>query len=65
VSDDRVVQILAGIAVLLFLSRAVPPRGRRSYAWARWTKWGAIAAFAAAVCYALAMTLLWAFAALR
>jgi hypothetical protein len=63
-SGGRLVQILAGVAVLLFVGRAVLPvmllSGRRRGAWAKWAKRGAIAAFSAAFCYALAMTLLWA-----
>jgi hypothetical protein len=65
VFGDRLMQILASIAVLLFISRAVLPRGRGRYAWATWARWGAIAAFSAAICYALGMTLLWALAASR
>ena len=61
-SGDRLIRLLAGIAVLLFVGRAVLPRGRGRYAWA---KWGAIAAFSAAVSYTLGLTLLWAFGASR
>jgi hypothetical protein len=64
-SGDRLLQILSGVAVLLFVSRGVLPRGRGRYAWAIWAKWGAIAAFSAAACYALGMTLLWALGASR
>jgi hypothetical protein len=55
-SSDRLIRVLAGIAVLLFVGRAVLARGR-----AKWAKWGAIAAFSAAFLYALGLTLLWAF----
>lgn len=65
VFGDRLMQILAGVAVLLFVSRAVLPRLRGRRAWATWAKWGAIAALLAAICYALGMTLLWALAASR
>jgi hypothetical protein len=64
-SSDRLIRLLAGIAVLLFVSRAVLARGRGRHAWAKWAKWGAIAAFSAAFSYALGLTLLWAFGASR
>jgi hypothetical protein len=64
-SGDRLIQILAGVAVLLFVSRGVLPRGRGRNAWAKCAKWGAIAVFSAALCYALVRTLLWALAASR
>jgi hypothetical protein len=62
---DRLLQFLSGIAVLLFVGQAVLPRMRGRGAWARWAKWGAIAAFSAAFCYALGITLLWALSAFR
>jgi hypothetical protein len=62
VLSSGLIRLLAGIAVLLFVGRAVLPRGRGRYAWA---KWGAIAAFSAAVSYTLGLTLLWAFGASR
>jgi hypothetical protein len=58
-SGDHLVRILAGVAVLLFVSRGVLARGRGRVS-AKWAKWGAIAALSAALCYALGMTLLWA-----
>lgn len=64
-SADQLIRILADIAVLLFVSRAVLAPGRGGYAWAKWAKWGAIAAFSAASIYALGLTLLWAFGASR
>jgi hypothetical protein len=64
-SGDRLIRILAGIAVLLFVGRAVLARERRRRPWARWAKWGAIAAFSAAFLYALGMTLLWVLGAAR
>ncbi len=64
-SGDPLIRILAGIAVLLFVGRAVLAPGRGRYAWAKWAKWGAIAAFSAAFIYALGLTLLWAFGASR
>jgi hypothetical protein len=62
-SGDHLIQILAGLAVLLFLSRGLLARGRGRYDWTRWAKWGAVAAFAAAVGYALVVIVLWAFGA--
>jgi hypothetical protein len=57
-SGDRLVPFLAGLALLLFVGRAALPRGRWDLQ--HWAKWGAIAAFAAASCWALGMTLWWA-----
>ena len=59
-SDDRMIQLLAYITLLLFVSRWVLPSGHGRSAWARWAKWGAIASFAAALCYALGLTFWWA-----
>jgi hypothetical protein len=61
--DDRPVRILAGLAVLLFVSRGLLVRGRGRYGWAKWAEWGSIAAFAAALCCALLMMVLWALGA--
>jgi len=65
ISSDQLIRLLAGLAVLLFVGRFVLARGRRRDAWAKWTKWGAIAAFSAALLYALGLTFLWAFGASR
>ena len=62
-SGDHLIRILAGLAVLLFVSRGVLAYGRGRYGWARWARWGAVAAYAAAVGYALVMISLWAFGA--
>ena len=64
-SGDLVVHLLAGVAVLLFVSRAAIGRGRGRYLWAKWAKWGAIAALSAAFLYAFGATLLWALGASR
>jgi hypothetical protein len=64
-SSNQLIRLLAGIAVLLFVGRLVLARGRRRDAWAKWTKWAAVAAFSAAFLYALGLTLLWAFGASR
>ena len=63
--DDRLIRLLAGVTVLLFVGRAVLPRGRGRYPWARWAQWGAIAVFAVAVCFVLGMSLLWVLGAPR
>ena len=60
--DPQIIRLLAGLAVLLFLGRAVLPRGRGRRDWARWARWGSIAAFAAAAGYALVLTVQWALA---
>jgi len=64
-SGDRLIRVLAAIAVLLFVSRGVLARGRGGYLLAKWAKWGAIIAFSAACLYALGATLLWALGASR
>jgi hypothetical protein len=64
-SSDRLIRLLAGIAVLLFVGRVALVRRRGRYGWAKWAKWGAIAAFSTAFLYALGLTLLWAFGASR
>jgi len=60
VSDDRLMQILQTLAVLLFVSVGALALGRARPAWVKWAKWGSIAIFSAAVVYALVQTLRWA-----
>jgi len=60
VSDDRLMQILQTLAVLLFLSVGALSLGRARYVWLKWARWGAIVIFSAAVVYALILTLRWA-----
>jgi hypothetical protein len=60
VSDDRLMQILQTLAVLLFVSVGALALGRARPAWVRWAKWGSIAIFTTAVMYALVLTLRWA-----
>ena len=60
VSDDRLMQILQTLAVLLFLSVGALSLGRARYVWMKWARWGAIVIFSAAVVYALILTLRWA-----
>jgi hypothetical protein len=60
VSDDRLMQILQTLAVLLFVSVGALALGRARPAWVKWAKWGSIAFFTTAVMYALILTLRWA-----
>jgi hypothetical protein len=59
-SDDRLMRILQLLAVLLFVSVGALSFGRTRYPWAKWARWGALAAFSIAFLYALGMTLRWA-----
>ena len=59
-SDDRLMRILQLLAVLLFVSVGALSFGRTRYPWAKWARWGAVAAFSIACLYALGMTLRWA-----
>jgi membrane protein YdbS with pleckstrin-like domain len=59
-SDDRLMQILQALAVLLFVSVGALSLGRARYAWVKWAKWGSIAIFSVAVLFALILTLRWA-----
>ena len=58
-SDDRLMQILQYLAILLFVSPGVLPLARSRYPWAKWARWGAIVVFSGAVIYALILILLW------
>jgi hypothetical protein len=59
-SDDRLMQILQALAVLLFVSVGALSLGRARYAWVKWARWGAVAAFSVAVVAALILSLRWA-----
>ena len=59
-SDDRLMQILQALAVLLFVSVGALSLGRARYAWVRWARWGSIVIFSMAAVYALILTLHWA-----
>ena len=59
-SDDRLMQILQALTVLLFVSVGALSLGRARYAWVKWARWGSIAVFSAAVAVALILTLRWA-----
>src|SRR5438132_2101916 len=54
-SDDRLMQILQALAVLLFVSGGALASGRAGPAWVKWAKWGTIVIFATAVMYALVL----------
>ena len=58
-SGDRLLQVLLLLTILLFVSAGVLPLGRSRYALAKWSRWGAIVVFSAAVIYALILTLRW------
>ena len=60
-SGDRLLQVLLYLSILLFVSAGVLPLARNRYPWAKWSRWGAIAAFSIAVVYALVLTLRWGF----
>jgi hypothetical protein len=59
VSSDRLLQVLLLLTILLFVSAGVLPLGRSRYPLAKWSRWGNIAMFSAAVIYALVLTLRW------
>jgi len=59
-SDDRLMQILQALAVLLFVSVGALSLGRARYAWVKWARWGSIVIFSMAVVYALILTVRWA-----
>ena len=59
-SDDRLMQILQALAVLLFVSVGALSLGRARYAWVKWARWGSIAIFCVAVMFALILVLRWA-----
>ena len=59
-SDDRLMQVLQALAVLLFVSIGALSLGRARYAWVKWARWGSIAVFAVALAVALVLSLRWA-----
>jgi hypothetical protein len=62
-SDDRLLQILQTLAVLLFVSVGALSLGRAQNAWVKWARRGAVAAFSIAFVYAVVMTIRWALGA--
>ena len=59
-SDDRLLQVLQSLAVLLFMSVGALALGRAKNAWVKWARRGAAAVFSIAFLYAVMMTLRWA-----
>jgi hypothetical protein len=59
-SDDRLMQILQALAVLLFVSVGALSLDRARYAWVRWARRGSVVIFSMAIVYALILTLRWA-----
>jgi hypothetical protein len=59
-SDDRLMQILQALAVLLFVSVGALSLGRARYAWVKWARRGSIVIFSLAVVFALVLTVRWA-----
>jgi hypothetical protein len=60
-SDDRLMQILQALAVLLFVSVAALSLGRARYSWVKWARRGSIVIISLAVRFALVLTVRWAF----
>jgi hypothetical protein len=63
VSDDRLLQMLQYVAILLFVSVGILPLARSRYPLAKWAKWGSIAIFSIAfvyVVYAAILVMRWA-----
>ena len=58
-SGDRLLQVLLYLTILLFVSAGMLTLARSRYPLAKWSRWGAIAIFSAAVVYALVLTLRW------
>jgi hypothetical protein len=59
-SEDRLIQALQYLVMLLFVTAGVLPLARSRYPWAKWARWGSIAIFAFAFLYAVVLSLLWA-----
>jgi hypothetical protein len=64
-TEDRVLQALLYLTILLFISAGVLPLARGRASWAKWARRGAIAVFLIAVAYALLLTLRWGFGGMR
>ena len=58
-SDDRLMQILQALAVLLFVSVGALSLGRARYNWVKWARRGSIVIFSLAVVFALVLTVRW------
>jgi membrane protein YdbS with pleckstrin-like domain len=59
-SEDRLMQILQALALLLFVSVGALSLGRAQYDWVKWARWGSVVIFSLAVVFALILTLRWA-----
>ena len=60
-SGDRLLELLRGLTILLFVAAVLLPLGRTRQPWARRARWGAVLVFAIALLYAIGRSLLWAF----
>jgi len=58
--DDRLVQILQILAILLFVSVGALPLGHTRSVWTKWAKWGSIVVFSVAALSALILIMRWA-----
>ena len=59
-SEDRLMQVLQALAVLLFVSVGALLLGRARYNWVKWARRGSIVIFSLAVVFALVLTARWA-----
>jgi hypothetical protein len=59
VSDDRLIQLLQYLAILLFVSAGALPLARSRYPLAKWAKWGSVAIFSGAFVYAVVLVVRW------
>jgi hypothetical protein len=59
-SDDRLLQMLQSLAILLFVSIGALALGRAPNPWVKWARWGAVAVFSIAFLYAVGITIRWA-----
>jgi len=64
-TEDRVLQALLYLTILLFISAGVLPLARGRASWVKWARRGAVAVFLAAVAYALFLALRWGFRGMR
>jgi hypothetical protein len=58
-SDDRVMQILVTLAILLFVSVGVTRVTPGRHSWVKWARCGSIVIFSIAVVYAVVLALRW------
>jgi hypothetical protein len=60
VSEDRLLELLRGLTILLIVAAVLLRLSGVSRPWARRARWVAVAAFSAAMTYAAGVSLLWA-----